>query len=246
MNIIVGMIRPLTNCAPNDASYSFSFSSAKVSSTSAWRPNTLTSAWPEKVSSMWELSRPVRRHWSMNMPWLRCMTCLRHEHRDRHRDQRDQRELPGDREHHDHHEDDGQQRRHQLAHGLLQGLADVVDVVGDPAQQLAARLLVEVAQGQGVDLVLDVGPHPVDRALDDVVEQVALEPRQQRRRGVHREGEHQHVADGGEVDALADHEVLHRGDHRGLLVVTPGPEAGHDPVLRGAGRDALARRARCR
>ena len=74
MNIIVGMISPLTNCAPNDASYSLSFSSAKVRSTSSWRPKTLTSAWPEKVSSMWALSLPVRRHWSMNMPWLRFIT----------------------------------------------------------------------------------------------------------------------------------------------------------------------------
>ncbi len=35
MNIIVGMISPLTNCAPNDASNSLSFSSAKVRSTSS-------------------------------------------------------------------------------------------------------------------------------------------------------------------------------------------------------------------
>ena len=48
----------------------------------------------------------------------------------------------------DHHADHGQQRGEQLAHRLLQGLADVVDVVGDPAEQLAARLPVEVAQRQ--------------------------------------------------------------------------------------------------
>ena len=59
---------------------------------------------------------------------------------------------------------------------------DVVDVVGDPAQQLAARLLVEVAQRQPVDLVLDVGAHPPHRRLHDVVEQVAREPGQQRGR----------------------------------------------------------------
>jgi hypothetical protein len=35
MNIIVGMMSPLTNWAPNDASYSWSFSSAKVRSTSS-------------------------------------------------------------------------------------------------------------------------------------------------------------------------------------------------------------------
>ena len=51
----------------------------------------------------------------------------------------------------------------QLAHRLLQGLADVVDVVGDPAEQLAARLPVEVAQRQPVDLLLDVGAHPAAR-----------------------------------------------------------------------------------
>ena len=35
---------------------------------------------------------------------------------------------------------------------------DVVDVVGDPAEQLAARLAVEVGQRQAVELVLDIGP----------------------------------------------------------------------------------------
>ena len=42
-------------------------------------------------------------------------------------------------------------------------LRDVVDVVGDPAEQLAARLLVEVAQRQPVQLVLDVGAQPAAR-----------------------------------------------------------------------------------
>ena len=73
MNIIIGMISPETNCAPKLASYSSSFSSAKRCSTSSWRPKTLTSAWPEKVSSMWALSWPVRRHCSMNMPCERFM-----------------------------------------------------------------------------------------------------------------------------------------------------------------------------
>ena len=73
MNIIVGMIRPETNCARNDASYSFSFSSAKVRSIACWRPKTLTRSWPEKVSSMWALSLPVLRHWAMNWPCERFM-----------------------------------------------------------------------------------------------------------------------------------------------------------------------------
>ena len=59
----------------------------------------------------------------------------------------------------DQHADDGQQRREQLAHRLLQRLRDVVDVVGDPGQQLAARLPVEVDQRQPGQLRLDLAPH---------------------------------------------------------------------------------------
>src|SRR3954452_25320951 len=42
------------------------------------------------------------------------------------------------------------------------------------------------------------------------------------------------MPDRGEVDALTHHEVLHRGDHRGLLVVTALLEAGDDLLLGGA------------
>ena len=52
------------------------------------------------------------------------------------------------------HADEQQHRREHLAQRLLQALRDVVDVVGDPAQQVAARLLVDVAERQRVDLVL--------------------------------------------------------------------------------------------
>ena len=44
-------------------------------------------------------------------------------------------------------------------------LADVVDVVGDAAEQLTARLVVEVGQRQPVELGLDVLAQVVDRAL---------------------------------------------------------------------------------
>ena len=83
-------------------------------------------------------------------------------------------------------------------------LRDVVDVVGDPAEQLAARLAVEVAQRQPVQLVLDLGAQPVDGALHDAVEQVALQPAKHatpRRRAP--SDQQQHVAERGEVDALA-------------------------------------------
>ena len=59
-------------------------------------------------------------------------------------------------EHHGDHGDDGEQRGEQLAERLLQALLDVVDVVGDPAEQLAARLAVEVGQRQPVELGLDL------------------------------------------------------------------------------------------
>ena len=59
--------------------------------------------------------------------------------RDRHRhaEQRDHGEDRADREHHDQHADDGQQRRDELGQALLERLPDVVDVVRDPAQQVA-------------------------------------------------------------------------------------------------------------
>ena len=62
MNIIAGMIRPDTNCAPKLASNSFSLCSAKACSTSCRRPNTVTSSCPVNVSSMCALSRPVVFH----------------------------------------------------------------------------------------------------------------------------------------------------------------------------------------
>ena len=44
--------------------------------------------------------------------------------------------------------DEQQHRGEHLAQRLLQALRDVVDVVGDPAEQIAARLLVDVAERQ--------------------------------------------------------------------------------------------------
>ena len=114
------------------------------------------------------------------------------QHRQRHRDQGDQGQQRRDPEHHRQHADDGQQRGEQLAQGLLQRLGDVVDVVGDPAQQLAARLPVEVGQRQPVELLLHLGAQPADGALDDAVQEVALQPAQQARGEVQHQGQQQH------------------------------------------------------
>ena len=89
---------------------------------------------------MWALSWPVRRHWSMNMPCERFMiapvTSIETGTETSATSASSgeiQNIIASTRDHR-------QQRGEQLAHRLLQRLADVVDVVGDPAEQLAARL----------------------------------------------------------------------------------------------------------
>ena len=47
-------------------------------------------------------------------------------------------------------------RRDELGQALLERLADVVDVVRDAAQQIAARVGVEVAERQAAELLVDV------------------------------------------------------------------------------------------
>ena len=91
------------------------------------------------------------------------------------------------------HRDDGEQGGQQLAERLAQALLDVVDVVGDPAEQLAARLAVEVGQRQPVQLRLDVGPELVDGAGDDPGEDPAGPPLEQRADEVERHDEEQHL-----------------------------------------------------
>ena len=101
------------------------------------------------------------------------------------------------------HADDREQRRDELAQRLLQALRDVVDVVGDPAEQLAARLRVDVGQRQPVELVVDVGAQLAHGALHHVVEQVTLQPRQHARGDVDERAQQQHGAERAEVDADA-------------------------------------------
>ena len=214
MNIIVGMISPETNWAPKLTRNSSSFSSAKVRSTSRLPVEDLD----QRVAGEGLLDLAVELAGAAPLLDELALRALhdraRHVDRDRHGHQRDHRQQRRDPDHHRQHRDHGHQRGHQLAHRLLEGLADVVDVVGDPAQQLAARRPVEVAERQPVDLVLDVLAHPVDGVLDDAVEHAALQPAEQRGGGVHREHQQQHVADGAEVDAPAGHHVVHRGEHR--------------------------------
>ena len=77
--------------------------------------------------------------------------------------------------------DHGEHGREHLAEALLHALGDVVDVVGDPAEEVAAGLAVDVDEGEAVQLRLDVGPQPLHRPLDDARQQVGLGVGQDRR-----------------------------------------------------------------
>ena len=114
----------------------------------------------------------------------------RDDHRDRHDEQRDDREQRADREHHDQHADDREDRGDELGQALLERLADVVDVVGDAGQDVAAGLAVEVGERQPASFSSTPPAQPVDGPLRDAGHDVGLAPAEdelsdveQRRRG---------------------------------------------------------------
>ena len=148
---------------------------------------------------------------------------------DRHRDggERHDRQQRRDREHHHRDTEQQQDRGEHLAERLLQALRDVVDVVGDPAQQVAPGLLVDVAERERVDLVFG-RPQPVHEVLDEAGEDVRGEDRQQGGDAVQRDRLEQHVMQGTEVDPTV-------GDHAAEDDVGPVSEhAGTEHVEHGA------------
>ena len=96
-------------------------------------------AWPVKVSSTMALSTPVLRHCAMNRGRARAAILRMHEHRHRHGGEGHHRQQRRDGEHHDGDADQQQDGVEHLAERLLEALGDVVDVVGDPAEQVAPR-----------------------------------------------------------------------------------------------------------
>ncbi len=114
-------------------------------------------AWPVNASSIWALSAPVVPHWARNLGRARPAIDPHPEHRQRDGDERHDREQRRDHEHHHRHADEQQDRREHLAHRLLEALGQVVEVVGDPAEQVTALVLVDVAQRERVDLGLGGG-----------------------------------------------------------------------------------------
>src|SRR6476469_886508 len=75
-NIIDGMIRPDTNCAPDEAWYSSSLRLRNSSSDSCCRPNPFTSWCPVNDSSMCAFNAPVCFHCAMNSFCARLPTAL--------------------------------------------------------------------------------------------------------------------------------------------------------------------------
>ena len=162
------------------------------------------------------------------------------EHRHRHRDQRDHGEQRADREHHDQDADDGQDRRDQLGQALLERLADVVDVVGDAAQDVAARLAVEVRQRQAPELLVDALAEPVHGPLGDAGHDVRLGPREHRADDVDEGRQQQDPGQRGEVDALAGDDARHVGEHVGLVGLALGVQRRDGLLDGGAGGDLQA------
>ncbi len=204
---------------------------------SSWRPNALTMLCPVCISSTWPLSVPVRAHCCANCCCDRFATNDRDHDRQRHRQQRDDRQQRADPEHHRQDADDRAQGGDQLGQGLLERVGDVVDVVGDTAQRVAARMAVVVAQRQTGELQVDVPAHPVDGPLRDAGHDVRLPPGEDGARDVDRGDEQQHVAERLEVHAVRHGQAR---EQVRLLRLAGGPQRIDRLLLREAFRDLLA------
>ena len=224
-NIIAGWITPAMNWALKLASNSSSFFALNRSSTARLLAEDLH----ERVTGERLLDLGVERAGVrplLDEPLLRASGHLPHDEqggRDHH--QCDQRELPRDHEHHREDTDDGERRGEQLAQCLLEALGDVVDVIGDPTQQVASRLAVDVGERQAVDLLLDLRAQPHHRPLDDAGEDVRLQIGEGGGHDVERHHSDQDVAELVELDAVGlagdapDDDV-------GALTQDPRPEHG--------------------
>ena len=85
----------------------------------------------------------------------------------------------------------------------MQRLGQVVDVVGDPAEDLATRLPVEVAQRQPGQLGLDLLAQPENHALNDRRRHPPLQQHGGGGAEVDQQDQQQHLANAVEVDTLA-------------------------------------------
>ena len=160
-------------------------------------------ACPVCISSTCPLSVPVEAHWATNCFCERLGDDGRDDQREGHREEGDEGQQRADGEHHEEHADDGQEGGDELGQALLERLADVVDVVGDAAQQVTPRMAVEVAQRQPAELPVDLLAQPVDGALRDAGHDAGLRPGEDRAQDVDAGQLEQHRRERGRVQAAA-------------------------------------------
>ena len=185
---------------------------------------------PVCISSMWPLSVPVRSHCAANCFCERFAISIVTTTESGTSSSEIDGEQRADREHHDEHADDGEHRRDDLREALLQRVGDVVDVVGHAREDVAARVVVEVAQRQPRELLVDLVAQVVDDALRDADREVLLQPAEERAQQV--DGREQHEQDcpmACEVHAHARRQV-HAREHVGELRLPLRPQSRDRPA----------------
>ena len=121
----------------------------------------------------------------------------------------------------------------------MEALAQIVDVVGNTAQDLAAGLLVEIRQRQPIELGFHVGTQSVHGALDDPGDEVPLRPHEDRRRHVQQQHEEKNPSEGSEVDAGPWHRIG-AAQQVGEPTVASRPGLGNCLILGDAGRQLFS------
>ena len=159
-------------------------------------------------------------------------------HRDRR--QRHQGELAGDRDHHGGHADDGDQRVEGLRDRLLEGLGDVVDVVGDAGEHVAARALIDVGDRDARELVLHLGAQALGGALHHPCQDQTLDPHDEGGGDVERGDLGQDDGQATRVQPGPDRDV-HAAHHGGVGLVPLLAQQGDEPLAPGARGQSLVR-----
>ena len=115
-------------------------------------------------------------------------------------DHDDAGERQADGEHHHEHAHDLRDRGDELRHGLVEALAEGVDVVGDAREHVALAVAVEVAHRHNSDLLGDLLAHAIADLLGDARHEPTLYEVACGARQVEAEQEQQGLADPVEVD----------------------------------------------
>ena len=156
--------------------------------------------------------------------------------------QHNQGQLPRDRKHHRQDPDHGQHRGQHPGQGLLEHGGDVIDVVGDARNQVAALDVVKVGQRQAVDLFLDALAQTEHGAHHDDVHGVALGPAEHRRTQVQHHHQQQDLPQRGEVNTGTRHHV-HLFHHVSQSILVRGAQTRHHLSRVSPGRDLFRDKA---